>query len=115
MCCAGRLTGDQGVLIPASNTKHLMLREDVVEAAAKGRFHIYPVAAIDQGIEILTGVPAGEADAGGAYPEGAINHRVEARLAELAEAARRFARPERADKAAQATDVPDSTPPEPRP
>ena len=115
VCCAGRLTGDQGVLIPASNTKHLMLREDVVEAAAKGRFHIYLVAAIDQGIEILTGVPAGEADAGGAYPEGTINHRVEARLAELAEAARRFARPERADKAAQATDVPDSTPPEPRP
>ena len=115
VCRAGRLTGDQGVLIPASNTKHLMLREDVVAAAAKGRFHIYAVETIDQGIEILTGVPAGEADADGAYPEGTINHRVEARLAELAEAARRFARPERAEKTAQAADVPEPTPPEPQP
>ena len=115
VCRAGRLTGDQGVLIPASNVKHLMLREDVVEAAAKGRFHIYPVESIDEGIEILTGAPAGEADADGAYPEGTINHRVEARLAELAEAARRFARPERAEKVAQAADVPEPTPPEPQP
>ena len=92
-----------------------MLREDVVEAAAKGRFHIYPVESIDEGIEILTGVEAGDADAEGAYPEGTINHRVEARLTELAEAARRFARPERAEKVAQAADVPEPTPPEPQP
>ena len=85
ICEARGLTGDQGVLIPASNVKHLMLRQDVVEAVKKGRFHIYPVETVDQGIEILTGVPAGERDKQGNYPEGTINHIVERRLAELAE------------------------------
>ncbi|MBS3784388.1 MAG: AAA family ATPase [Anaerolineae bacterium] len=85
ICEARGLTGDQGVLIPASNVKHLMLRQDVVDAVKKGRFHIYPVETVDQGIEILTGVPAGERDKQGNYPEGTINHIVERRLAELAE------------------------------
>jgi lon-related putative ATP-dependent protease len=85
ICRARGLTGDQGVLIPASNVKHLMLRHDVVEACADGRFRIYPVTTIDQGIELLTGVPAGERDAAGGYPEGSINALVEARLTELAE------------------------------
>jgi len=79
------LTGDQGVLIPASNTKHLMLRHDVIDAVEEGKFHIYPVETIDQGIEILTGVPAGEADEEGNYPEDSVNGRVQKRLAELAE------------------------------
>jgi predicted ATP-dependent protease len=61
-----------------------MLRRDVVEAVAVGKFHIYPVETIDQGIEILTGIPAGERDESGDYPEGSINYLVEARLAELA-------------------------------
>jgi lon-related putative ATP-dependent protease len=85
VCKSRGLTGDQGVLIPISNVKHLMLRQDVVEAAAAGQFHIYPVETVDQGIEILTGVPVGERDEEGNYPEETINYLVEARLAELAE------------------------------
>lgn len=85
VCKLKGLTGEQGVLIPASNVRHLMLRRDVVEAVADDRFHIYPVETIDQGIEILTGVAAGERDELGSFPEGSINRRVEARLADLAE------------------------------
>jgi len=81
LCSARGLTGDQGVLIPATNVSHLMLRHDVVEACRQGRFAIYPVATIDQGIELLTGVPAGERDARGEYPPGTVNRRVLARLA----------------------------------
>ena len=73
ICTARGLTGDQGVLIPAANVKHLMLRQDVVDAVAAGRFHVYPIATIDEGIELLTGVPAGEPDAEGRYPEGTVN------------------------------------------
>ncbi len=85
LCKARGLTGEQGVLIPVANVKHLMLRQDIVEAAAAGQFHIYPIATIDEGIEILTGVPAGERDAKGAYPKGTINFLVEQRLQEFAE------------------------------
>jgi len=81
VCHARGLTGDQGVMIPASNVKHLMLRPDVVEACAKGDFHIYAVETIDQGIELLTGIPAGELDDNGDYPSGSINRRVAAKLA----------------------------------
>ena len=77
-------------LIPASNVKHLMLHRRVVEAAADGKFHIYPVTTVDQGIEILTGQPAGVRGADGRFPEGSVNARVEARLIELAEARRAF-------------------------
>lgn len=85
LCTERGLTGEQGVLIPRTNVVHLMLRQDVVEAVAAGRFHIYPIDTIDQGMEILTGVAAGELDGNGAYPDGSINRRVVARLAELAE------------------------------
>jgi lon-related putative ATP-dependent protease len=85
VCKARGLTGEQGVLIPASNVKHLMLRQDVVEAVSASQFHIYPVERIDQGIEILTGKSAGERDEEGNYPEGSINYLVERRLSELAE------------------------------
>jgi len=80
----GNLDG-QGVLIPASNVRHLMLRNDVVDSVQKGQFNVYPVESIDQGIEILTGVAAGERDASGKFPEGSVNQRVEARLIQLAE------------------------------
>ncbi|MCW5774120.1 MAG: Lon protease family protein, partial [Rhodospirillaceae bacterium] len=91
--CVGRgLKGDEGVLIPASNVVNLMLRRDVVEAVRDGRFRIYPVTTIDQGIELLTGIKAGEAGADGAYPADTINGRVAARLDAFADAARRFAR-----------------------
>jgi lon-related putative ATP-dependent protease len=89
-CKRRGLSGDQGVLIPSSNMKHLMLRQDVIDAVKEGQFHIYPVDSIDQGIEILTGISAGEPDEEGKYPEESINGKVYSRLAELAEKQRRF-------------------------
>ena len=85
LCKARGLTGEQGVLIPIANVKHLMLRQDVVEAAAAGQFHIYAVTTIDEGIELLTGMPAGERDAKGNYPKGTINFLVAQRLQTMAE------------------------------
>jgi len=93
VCKARGLTGEQGVLIPASNIKHLMLRLDVVEAVSAGQFHIYPVETIDQGIEVLTGIPAGKRDETGKFPTGSINQRVEARLMALAEKQRALSTP----------------------
>jgi lon-related putative ATP-dependent protease len=94
--CKGRgLTGEQGVIIPAANVKHLMLREEVVRACRDGRFSVYPVATADQAIELLTGVGAGEPDASGSFPRDSINGRVEQRLARLAEQAHAFVRSER--------------------
>jgi lon-related putative ATP-dependent protease len=90
ICMARGLTGSQGVLIPQANVKHLMLRRDVREAAEKGQFHVYAVDHVDRAIEILTGVPAGEAAPDGSFPEGTINHRVMARLSELAEKRRKL-------------------------
>ena len=92
VCKKRGLNGQQGVLIPASNVQHLMLRQDVVEAVEACQFHIYPVETIDQGIEILTGLPAGEPDEAGEYPEGSLNYRVKQRLAELAELRHTFSK-----------------------
>jgi len=83
ICQARGLTGDQGVLIPAANVKHLMLRQDVVDACAAGRFSVYAVRNVDEAIELLTGVPAGEANAEGMVPEGTVNFLVAAQVAEL--------------------------------
>lgn len=88
ICKARGLSGEHGVIIPEANVRHLMLRRDVVEAAAAGKFHIYPVRTIDEGIELLTGVPAGTPDEDGNYPPDTVNGRVQVRLAELAEIAR---------------------------
>ncbi|HEY9078506.1 Lon protease family protein [Magnetovibrio sp.] len=76
ICAARGLTGEQGVIIPATNVKHLMLRHDVVEAVKAGQFNIWAVDTIDQGIEILTGVPAGELAENGTYPIGSVNRAV---------------------------------------
>jgi lon-related putative ATP-dependent protease len=94
VCQAKGLSGTQGVMIPASNVQNLMLKEEVVEAVREGRFRIWAVETIDQGIEILTGVKGGERREDGTYEEGTVNARVEARLKELAEAMRSFARSE---------------------
>ncbi|MDJ0630118.1 MAG: ATP-binding protein [Rhodobacter sp.] len=91
-CAARGLTGDQGVLIPKSNVDHLMLRSDVVEAAKAGQFQVIPVTGIDDGIEILTGTPAGVRNADGAFPDGSVNALVEARLRAYAETRKAFAR-----------------------
>jgi predicted ATP-dependent protease len=82
VCKAKGRTGEQGVLIPAANVKHLMLREDVAAAAA-GQFHVYAVQTIDEAISLLTGLPAGTVDAHGNFPEGSVNYRVQQRLKEL--------------------------------
>jgi len=95
-CCRHKgLSGDQGVMIPDSNVKDLMLRKDVVEAVQSGQFHIYAVKSIDEGIEILTGVPAGQKGADNCYPEGSINYLADKKLKELAEGLQRFAKEER--------------------
>jgi len=87
ICKQRGLTGDQGVIIPAANAKHLMLREDVRDAVAAGKFYIYPIKTIDQGIELLTGIQMGQADAEGRYPPDTISGMVQSRLAQLAEKA----------------------------
>jgi predicted ATP-dependent protease len=83
-CKAKGLTGSQGVIIPRQNVRNLMLRDEVVAAVRDGRFHVWTAGTIDDGIEILTGAPAGTADADGNYPRNSVNGRVKAKLAELA-------------------------------
>jgi len=90
VCQAKGLNGDQGVLIPQQNLRNLMLREEVVDAVRQGRFHIYSATTIDEGIEILTGVPAGEKQKDGVYPEDTINCLVNKRLEEMAERLKSF-------------------------
>jgi lon-related putative ATP-dependent protease len=97
VCKAKGLKGDEGVLIPESNTQHLMLREDVVDAVRQGRFHIYAVKTISEGIEILTGVQAGVRGENGRFETGCVNDRVDRRLMEMAHAIARFAGPPAGD------------------
>lgn len=86
VCRVKGLTGSQGVLIPGSNVDDLMLRKDVVEAIANGKFHVYPVRTVEEGIELLTGVPAGVPDKDGKFPPQSTYGRVDARLREMAKA-----------------------------
>lgn len=90
VCAARGLDGQQGVLIPAANTENLMLRADVVAACAGGNFHVYPVARVDEGIELLTGLEAGERGEDGEFPEGSVNRKVEDRLRALADGLRTY-------------------------
>ena len=90
VCRARGLTGKQGVMIPHQNIGDLMLRKDVVEAVAAGKFHIYPVQTIDQGIEILTGWSAGEKGPDGKYPPGTVNYLVDQKLQDLAKRMKEF-------------------------
>ncbi len=92
VCAARGLTGEQGVLIPRSNVKHLMLHNRVRDAIEAGQFQVYPVETIDQGIEILTGMAAGERQADGSFPEGTFNRRVADKLREFAEIRAKFGR-----------------------
>jgi ATP-dependent Lon protease len=89
-CSATKLTGKQGVMIPESNIKDLMLRKDVLQAVKDGKFHIYAVKTVDEGIEILTGKEAGERKPDGTYPKSSINALVDAKLKELAEGLKSF-------------------------
>lgn len=105
LCKERGLTGDQGVLMPTANIKHLMVRQDVVDAVAAGQFHIYPITHVDEGIALLTGIPAGEPDEQGAYAADSINGRVVARLTQLAEKQRAFATPKTEGETAVAAAV----------
>ncbi len=90
VCKAKGLTGAQGVMIPHQNVQNLMLRTDVVQAAAEGTFRVYPIHTIDEGIELLTGVPAGERRADGTFEEGSVNCLVDKELTRLALASKDF-------------------------
>jgi len=89
VCRERGLTGRQGVLLPASNVPHLMLRRDIRQAVTEGRFHIYPLEQVDDAIELLMGKPAGERDDRGDFPESSVNRLVDERLQELARLHRR--------------------------
>ena len=91
VCDTRGLTGEQGVIIPRANVKHLMLRYDVVDAARQGKFHIYPVETVEQALELLTGLAAGEPDEEGNYPADSLNGIVQTRLDELNELRLEFA------------------------
>ena len=90
VCRLKGLTGEQGVMIPTANLRNLMLRPDVVDAVRLGKFHIYAVSTINEGMEVLSGVPAGERDAQGCYPENSVNGLVEKKLLHYAEQLKRM-------------------------
>ncbi len=91
ICRLKGLTGSQGVMIPRANLRNLMLRSDVVDAVKTEKFRIYAVGTIDEGIEVLTGIPAGARDNNGQYPEGSVNARVEQKLKDFTERQKRIA------------------------
>jgi lon-related putative ATP-dependent protease len=90
LCKARGLTGEQGCLIPHSNVQNLMLKQEVLDAVKEGKFHIWPIRTIDEGIEVLTGVPAGEMKPDGSWEKGTINELVQERLNQLAETIKEF-------------------------
>jgi len=98
VCKAKGLTGKQGVIIPESNVENLMLKEEVVEAIKKGKFTVYSVRNVDEGIEILTGIKAGKRLKSGKFPKDSINGRVQARLEQLAKGVKEFERKEEKKK-----------------
>lgn len=93
VCKAKGLTGDQGVMIPRTNVRHLMLKPEVVDAVREGRFRIWAIDTVDEGIEVLTGTAAGEEQPDGTYPEGTVHRVVQDRLRDLAETAKQFGVP----------------------
>ncbi len=98
VCKAKGITGDQGVLIPMRNVDNLMLSEEVVEAVRAGKFHIYPVSTVEEGIKILTGVPAGEKGPDGTFPADTVFGRVVARLEAIRAALKEEEKKEEAKK-----------------
>jgi predicted ATP-dependent protease len=94
-CKLQGLTGAQGVIVPRANLVNLMLSEEVVDAVERGEFHVWAVSSVDEGIELLTGRPAGERESGGEFPERSVHALVQARVRELDELARELAASER--------------------
>jgi len=95
VCKASGLTGEQGVMMPTTNLKHLMLRDDVINAVKEGQFHIWAVRTIDEGLEVLTNMEAGKKNEEGKYPEGTVNHFVDQNLRSMANKLKTFSFPER--------------------
>jgi len=98
ICKRKALNGGQGVIIPAKNVKNLMLKQEVVDSVREGRFHIWPISTVEEGVEILTGVKAGALKPDGTYPKGTLFRKVDERLLELAEVARKFGKEEEGKK-----------------
>ena len=98
VCRVKGLTDKQGVMIPKDNLQNLTLKDEVIEAVNAGLFNIYAVSTIDEGIEVLTGVPAGDLQEDGTYPDNPVHYLVEQRLREMAEKARDFGRGAGEDK-----------------
>jgi predicted ATP-dependent protease len=94
VCQAKGLTGEQGVMIPESNVANLMLKDEVIQAVRDGKFHIWPIRTIDEGIEILTGVKGSERQPDGSFEAGSVNARVDQRLKALAETLAQFGKTE---------------------
>ena len=92
ICQTKGLTGNQGVLIPLANVQHLMLKKEVVDAVKSGTFHVHAINTVDQGIEILTGLSAGQPDEKGHYPKDTFNFKVQQRLEQFSEKRRQFAK-----------------------
>jgi predicted ATP-dependent protease len=90
VCKAKGFTGQQGVMIPKSNMQNLMLKEEIVDAVKTGRFHIYAVKTIDEGIEVLTGIKAGERRHDGTFESETMNHKVDKQLKDMAEKLKEF-------------------------
>lgn len=95
VCKVLGLTGEQGVIIPESNVRHLMLKDEVVHAVRDGRFHIWAVKTIDEGMEVLTGMPAGEQQEDGKFPPGTLNYLADEKLRKMAQGLKEFAAPEK--------------------
>ncbi|MBI3971602.1 MAG: AAA family ATPase [Chloroflexi bacterium] len=121
-CKLKGLTGEQGVLIPAANRRHLMLKEEVRDAVGAGRFHIWASTHVDEAIELLTGLPAGERGVDGTFPEGTFHRRVEEQVEEYARRLRDFgaqliapagAAPQPARPEGEGPPIPPPSPPEP--
>ncbi len=92
ICKAKGLTGEQGVMIPHKNIRNLMLDQEVVDAVAEGKFHIWPVTTVEEGLSILTGIDAGKLQEDGGYPEATVYRKVDDRLKEISEIVRKFAK-----------------------
>ena len=98
VCKQRGLIGKEGVIIPATNARHLMLKKEVVQALSEEKFFVYPVTSVDEAIELLTGVPAGERDDDGNYPEESVNGRVEARLIRFSRDIQKFEKVDKKNK-----------------
>jgi len=90
VCRAAGLTGSQGVLVPIENIEDLMLRDDVIEAVADGKFHIYPLARLEEGVQILTGLPAGQRDGRGRFEPDTVFALADERLRQMADTLKQF-------------------------